>query len=250
MYLPLGASLSLYAFVIILILTSFFRPSFYNFLFTKMPKHTRASSSNQNRYSNPLPVTLAPSAMPVYGTTTRSAALPLNTNLNTSYYNAVPHSATVPVSMPAQGYEQYAPAVATQPPPMPHRPSSGAWSQQDDQNLLTARQQGLNWAQIQSRYFPNKSPNACRKRHERLLERRGADDWDARKLEQLAKDYMSMRREIWQGLAARTGEKWSVVEAKVCSSSPFFPFFFSSNPNPPFPHTHTIPQAIYKELED
>lgn len=209
-----------------------------------MPKHTRASSSNQNRYSNPLPVTLAPSAMPItYGTATRSAALPLNTNLNTSYYNAVPHSATVPVSMPAQAYEQYAPAVATQPPPMPHRPSSGAWSQQDDQNLLTARQQGLNWAQIQSRYFPNKSPNACRKRHERLLERRGADDWDARKLEQLAKDYMSMRREIWQGLAARTGEKWSVVEAKVCSSPsspnlPLFPPPSSSQPYPPSIHTH------------
>ncbi|KAJ3567090.1 hypothetical protein NPX13_g6892 [Xylaria arbuscula] len=138
---------------------------------------------------------------------TRQTAMPMNTN----YYSAVPSSATAPVPM-AQTYDPY--PVPTQPPPMPHRPSSGAWSQQDDHNLLTARQQGLNWAQIQSTYFPTKSPNACRKRHERLLERRGADDWDARKLERLAKEYMSMRKEIWQGLAARTGDKWTVVEAK------------------------------------
>ncbi|KAI1823292.1 hypothetical protein F4861DRAFT_338846 [Xylaria intraflava] len=179
-----------------------------------MPKHTRSSSSTHNRYSNPVPVTLAPSAMPItYGT--RPAPLPLNTNINTGYYNAVPSTASGAVPMSTQAYEPYPPAVATQPPPsMPHRPSSGAWSQQDDQNLLTARQQGLNWAQIQGAYFPNKSPNACRKRHERLLERRGSDDWDARKLERLAKEYMSMRKEIWQGLAARTGDKWSVVEAK------------------------------------
>jgi hypothetical protein len=143
--------------------------------------------------------------------------LPLNTNLNTNYYNTVPSSASAQQVAMQQAYEQYPSAVATQQPqpPIPHRPSSGAWSQQDDQNLLAARQQGLNWAQIQSTYFPNKSPNACRKRHERLLERRGADDWDARKLERLAKEYMNMRREIWQGLAARTGEKWNVVEGKV-----------------------------------
>jgi hypothetical protein len=75
--------------------------------------------------------------------------------------------------------------------------------------------QGLNWGQIQANYFPSKTPNACRKRHERLLERKGADDWDNLKLQRLAKEYMAMRKEIWSGLAARTGEKWNVVEAKV-----------------------------------
>ncbi|KAI0204369.1 hypothetical protein F4808DRAFT_339851 [Astrocystis sublimbata] len=180
-----------------------------------MPKHTRSSSSSQNRYSHqPLPVSLAPSAIPVTYST-RSAGLPLNTNMNTSYYGAMPQAAAAPVPMPTHAYEPYpAPVAAPPAPAMPHRPSSGAWSQEDDHNLLTARQQGLNWAQIQNTYFPNKSPNACRKRHERLLERRGADDWDARKLERLAKEYMSMRKEMWQGLAARTGEKWIVVEAK------------------------------------
>ncbi|KAG4217620.1 hypothetical protein PC116_g33900, partial [Phytophthora cactorum] len=119
--------------------------------------------------------------------------------------------------MQAQPYDAYPAEVVTQA-PLPNRPSSGAWTVQDDQNLLAARQQGLNWAQIQSSYFPNKSPNACRKRHERLMERKGADDWDNRKLERLAKEYMSMRKEIWQPLAARTGEKWIVVEAKCMNN--------------------------------
>jgi hypothetical protein len=47
------------------------------------------------------------------------------------------------------------------------------------------------------------------------MERRLADDWDEQKLEELAKSYMGMRREIWQGLATQTGEKWMVVEQKV-----------------------------------
>jgi hypothetical protein len=74
---------------------------------------------------------------------------------------------------------------------------------------------GLNWAQIKDTYFPSKTGNACRKRHERLMDRKGVDDWDLVKTQQLAKDYMSLRREIWAPLAARTGEKWQVVEQKV-----------------------------------
>lgn len=99
--------------------------------------------------------------------------------------------------------------------PTQHRASSGAWNQNDDQTLLGARASGQNWAQIQQNYFPTKTPNACRKRHERLMERKGADDWDNRKMEQIAKAYMSLRKEIWAPLAQRTGEKWNVVEQKV-----------------------------------
>ncbi|KAI1407168.1 hypothetical protein F5Y13DRAFT_134184 [Hypoxylon sp. FL1857] len=178
-----------------------------------MPKHTRSSSSSHNRYSNPnpMPVSLAPSApVPIYST---RPSLPLNT---AGYYPTVASTSAQP-SMQAQPYDPYPADVVTQA-PLPNRPSSGAWTVQDDQNLLAARQQGLNWAQIQSSYFPNKSPNACRKRHERLMERKGADDWDNRKLERLAKEYMSMRKEIWQPLAARTGEKWIVVEAKCMNN--------------------------------
>jgi hypothetical protein len=95
------------------------------------------------------------------------------------------------------------------------RASSGSWNPQEDATLMAARAQGMDWAPIQSSYFPWKTPNACRKRHERLMERRLADDWDEQKLEELAKSYMGMRREIWQGLATQTGEKWMVVEQKV-----------------------------------
>jgi hypothetical protein len=87
--------------------------------------------------------------------------------------------------------------------------------------LLVARAAHLNWGQIQLTYFPAKSPNACRKRHERLLERTRADNWDdALKLQHLGKEYMAMRKEIWSCLAARTGVKWNVVEAKVGAGRP------------------------------
>jgi hypothetical protein len=99
--------------------------------------------------------------------------------------------------------------------PTPVRPSSGAWTPSDDAQLMSARAQGLNWQPIQAAYFPNKTPNACRKRHERLMDRRNSDDWDVIKLESMAKEYMGMRREIWSQLGAKTGEKWTVVEAKV-----------------------------------
>ncbi|KAK5662166.1 hypothetical protein OQA88_8071 [Cercophora sp. LCS_1] len=102
--------------------------------------------------------------------------------------------------------------------PAQHRASSGAWNQEDDRNLLALRAQGKNWNQIQREAFPGKTGNACRKRHERLMERRGQNDFDNRKLERLSKEYMSMRKEIWQPLAHRCGEKWNVVEAQCMSN--------------------------------
>lgn len=97
-----------------------------------------------------------------------------------------------------------------------HRASSGAWNQEDDRTLLALRAMGKNWNQIQREAFPGKTGNACRKRHERLMERRGQNEFDNRKLERLCKEYMSMRKEIWQPLASRCGEKWNVVEMQVC----------------------------------
>ncbi|ELR05678.1 hypothetical protein GMDG_07521 [Pseudogymnoascus destructans 20631-21] len=102
--------------------------------------------------------------------------------------------------------------------PISTRSSSGAWAPEDDITLMTARTQGQNWGQIQDAYFPNKTANACRKRHERLMDRRNSEDWDTLKFEALGKEYMAMRREIWSPLAERTGDKWAVVEAKVLGS--------------------------------
>lgn len=93
--------------------------------------------------------------------------------------------------------------------------SAAIWNAADDEILMQARAAGLNWQPIASRHFPNKTANACRKRHERLIERRQVEDWDAQKLEVLAQEYMAVRKEMWEILASRIGERWSVVEAKV-----------------------------------
>ncbi|KAH3985719.1 hypothetical protein HBH64_117190 [Parastagonospora nodorum] len=85
---------------------------------------------------------------------------------------------------------------------------SSSWSAKDDETLIQARAQGLNWNQISPKHFPQKSANACRKRHQRLMERQNAEQWDGIKLGDLGQAYMAVRREIWSILAAKVGEKW------------------------------------------
>lgn len=48
------------------------------------------------------------------------------------------------------------------------------------------------------------------------MEKKNAEDWEGVKLETLASEYMSVRREMWSILASRVDEKWTMVEAKVC----------------------------------
>jgi hypothetical protein len=141
-------------------------------------------------------------AMPYYDTTTGT---PYQLHSQQQQYD---YSAPGPVS------------VTPVPPTASQRPAAGAWTPQDDQALLDARASGLNWGQIQGKHFSGKTPNACRKRHERLMDRKNADQWGARKLEILAREYINRRKEIWTPLAQATGEKWSVVEQKV-KSYPF-----------------------------
>ena len=99
--------------------------------------------------------------------------------------------------------------------------TSTQWSTKDDETLMSARALGLNWQPIASKYFPSKTANACRKRHERLMERRNNEGLEGGKLELLANEYMSVRREMWSILTSRLGEKWTMLEAKV--NSLFFP---------------------------
>ncbi|KAK4121952.1 hypothetical protein N657DRAFT_576788 [Parathielavia appendiculata] len=131
-------------------------------------------------------------------------------------YDAYAVSAVPPLQMPTAGTAMGGPVGG--PLPTQHRASSGAWNQEDDRTLLTLRAMGKNWNQIQREAFPGKTGNACRKRHERLMERRGQNEFDNRKLERLCKEYMSMRKEIWQPLATRCGEKWNVVELQCMSN--------------------------------
>ncbi|KAK3305633.1 uncharacterized protein B0T15DRAFT_396222 [Chaetomium strumarium] len=131
-------------------------------------------------------------------------------------YDPYAVNTVAPLPMPTAGTAMGGPVGGAL--PTQHRASSGAWNQEDDQTLLALRAMGKNWNQIQREAFPGKTGNACRKRHERLMERRGQNDFDNRKLERLCKEYMSMRKEIWQPLASRCGEKWNVVEMQCMSN--------------------------------
>ncbi|KAF7197110.1 hypothetical protein HII31_01535 [Pseudocercospora fuligena] len=129
----------------------------------------------------------------------------------------MPHFKVLPI-MPKESRNRSASQTALAA-PYPATSASGSrnaaiWSSADDEVLLQARASGLNWQPIAARHFPNKTANACRKRHERLIERRHVDDWDTHKLELLAQEYMACRKEMWEVLAARLGERWAIVEAK------------------------------------
>lgn len=150
-----------------------------------------------------------------------------------SYYSEVQTTSGAMQLPHDHQYEQYISAastaaslhdtIPTQQTMMRHRASSGAWSKEDDDTLMSARASGLNWSQIQLKYFSGKSPNACRKRHERLIEQKTADNWNKSDFERLSMEYIRLRKEIWAPLAAQMGEKWNVVEQKVRSPCPISP---------------------------
>jgi hypothetical protein len=186
----------------------------------KMPKGQHRAVRSQGYYrltpvTTPTTAYAPVSSRPDIQNGYYNSSVPLTPSMSQQSYtqqpSGYPNGGPVQLPLSTPQYTQMAQA----PPLASIRPSSGAWNPQDDQTLMAARAQGMNWAPIQQAYFPSKTPNACRKRHERLMERRSADDWDGLKLESLAKNYMGMRREIWSGLAAETGEKWNVVEQKV-----------------------------------
>lgn len=93
--------------------------------------------------------------------------------------------------------------------------NTGIWSTGDDERLLQARAAESSWQLVAEKYFPGKTSNACRKRYERLVEKRNVEDWDSQKRGELAQEYLKMRRELWEPLAAKMGVKWTVAEAKV-----------------------------------
>jgi hypothetical protein len=99
--------------------------------------------------------------------------------------------------------------------PQPGHRNTINWSSADDEVLVAARTAGLNWQTTAAKHFPHKTANACRKRHERLIERRTHEDWTTKRLDSLAVEYMELRKEIWGPLATKIGERWSVVEAKA-----------------------------------
>ena len=93
---------------------------------------------------------------------------------------------------------------------------SCSWPPESDELLIRARQEGMNWQPIATKYFPNKTANACRKRYERLMKKRNSkEEWESARPEAVAKAYNDVREQMWKPFADRVGERWQVVEAKV-----------------------------------
>ena len=50
------------------------------------------------------------------------------------------------------------------------------------------------------------------------MEKQNAEQWDGVRLDVLAEAYMEVRSEMWRILGAKVGEKWQLVEQKVCQA--------------------------------
>ncbi|KIX98930.1 uncharacterized protein Z520_05391 [Fonsecaea multimorphosa CBS 102226] len=119
-----------------------------------------------------------------------------------------------------QMMSNYLQSVPNSMPPVPHlqretipRPGqSGPWNAEEDNILLDAKGRGLSWEEIHRRYFPNKSANACRKRHERVLAKMRDTDWDEARIQRVTDAYNRHRHSIWQPLCKELGESMSDVE--------------------------------------
>jgi hypothetical protein len=99
------------------------------------------------------------------------------------------------------------------------RKSSGAWSKADDKKLCDARRAGDNWNDIVQTCFRGlKSPNACRKRHERLKQKEHDRMLDDVRHDELVQGYMRQREAMWSLLACHLGFRdWKALEHKVCT---------------------------------
>lgn len=103
---------------------------------------------------------------------------------------------------------------------MPNRPlQSGPWTTREDEILVNARSQGLAWEEIHKQCFPNKTGNACRKRHDRLLVKARDPTWDEARIQKVVNRYNLVREPMWRNIADQVGERWEDVE-KVVGLSP------------------------------
>lgn len=97
-----------------------------------------------------------------------------------------------------------------------------SWSDVDDKKLWTARAQGQNWDDIQTAFFPEKTSNACRKRHERLRQLKDQQELlpNGARFDNLADAYADCREEMWTLLAKKLdpeakSSSWEVLERLV-----------------------------------
>lgn len=131
-----------------------------------------------------------------------------------------PHMGYPPQQQPMM--QSYMPLSAPLPPPHPQPPShpgqSAPWTTEEDTALMDAKSSGLGWNEIHQKIFPNKSGNACRKRHERLMVKLRTTDWDNTRIQRVMAEYNApgVRQEFWSKIAQPFGERWEDVERVVC----------------------------------
>lgn len=137
-------------------------------------------------------------------------------NLDSSYVltlNPI-SSVTMPLSI-GTNYHNQLPVSSSLDTPVASSHPAVSWLSQDDDILFTARSQGHGWGQIQRQHFPSKTPNACRKRYERLIAKKRGTEWDQERLDRLRMRYRELRERTWKPLADATGERWQDVEKAV-----------------------------------
>ncbi|KAK4938618.1 hypothetical protein LTR10_020969 [Elasticomyces elasticus] len=97
----------------------------------------------------------------------------------------------------------------------PRPGQSGPWTPEEDETLIKAKGEGLAWDEIHRRYFPHKTGNACRKRHDRLLIKARDPTWDEARTQKVIGRYNRVREQVWRPIADSVGEKWEDVERVV-----------------------------------
>ena len=144
---------------------------------------------------------------------TRKPAKPPETTTEITPDRPMSYSVTTPSYFPLlKGATQDTPPLT----PYGYRHASQSWSPQNDELLMQSRQRVMNWQPIANTYFPDKTANSCRKRHERLIERRNSTEtWEGVKIETLARAYVDVREQMWSILADRVDEQWQIIEAMV-----------------------------------
>ncbi|KIW17085.1 hypothetical protein PV08_04276 [Exophiala spinifera] len=98
----------------------------------------------------------------------------------------------------------------------PRPMQSGPWTAREDDILVKARSQGLAWEEIHKQCFPNKTGNACRKRHDRLLIKARDPTWDEARIQKVVYRYNRARESMWRPIADQVGERWEDVEKVGC----------------------------------
>ncbi|KAK5467843.1 hypothetical protein LTS15_000816 [Exophiala xenobiotica] len=98
---------------------------------------------------------------------------------------------------------------------LPRPSQSGPWTSEEDDILIKAKGQGLAWEEIHKKFFPNKTGNACRKRHDRLLIKARDPTWDEARTQKVVARYNRVRDQVWRGIAEQVGEKWEDVERVI-----------------------------------